>query len=534
MKIRDGVVDTGRAAHVQQSPSVGLELELAVAEFAGGASHDASGVFQTLLERRQARGEEATAMMADDRLIGLYGTAGVFSVDNGFNNLEYAFAPVGADFGHRCDSYLNHLAWTVQREVNEVMDALAVHGSGLLNLSEHPSTAIDPAFYARMRAPKPIYQHWVRDRGWQHDQGIDAKAQNGPTTGVTAAAAPRALNLMLWVAPALIALFANSPFEAGKVTGRVENRLTIWPRMFATARLAGDRRLHLPPAEPFADLAAYVRWMHGPGTAMQVVAADTAGYKGYADMLRVEGDPPLLEFLAGPARMAQPLEGGERQPLQPQAAHFEQQQFAQFLNARIRFRLPWQPTLAELLEALHTPGELEVLFERCGADLYIEGRACGANFPDRELSELPDPLVAASVVMAPAALQKGLMANPQAWSRLSALAPWAAMPALRDAAIRDGLRASAAGLSLHTFAARVVEEAAAGLAGEEQWMLAYPLHVLRTGRNGADRALLQHAALEGDCATRIQRISADRMALPLPPPPGQIQAQQSRRLGLPT
>jgi len=497
-------------------PSLGLELEFAVAALAGGATHDAGAVFHTLLQRRRAGGETVAGMTGGGRLMGLSGGDGVFSVDNGFNNLEYAFAPIGRQFGHEGGGHLNRLARVVRREVNAVLDALAETGASVLNLAEHPGTIIDAALYRRMRAPKPIYTHWVGDRGWRHDQGIDAKAQNGPTTGVTADGAVRALNLMLWTAPAMIALFANSPFEAGAPTGLLENRLTLWPRMFEAAHAPGDRRFHRPPPAPFIDLADYFRWMHGPGTAMQVVPAGRGGYKGYDTMLRVEGDPPLFDFLAGPPRMARPLGGGDARPVRPDTAHAEHQQFAQFLDARIRFHFVEQPPLGAYLAALETPGALESLFARCGADLYIEGRACGANFPDAELLALPDPRVAASVVLAPAALQKGLMANPQAWTRLSALAPWDALPALRDAAIRDGLRGDAGGLTLRGFAVRVVEEAALGLADEEHWMLAYPLHALTTGRNGADRALARYEALSGPPAERIRGIAAERVTQPMP------------------
>jgi gamma-glutamylcysteine synthetase len=521
------IPEQGPHAFVPAAPSVGLELEFAVADLASGNSCDASAMFQTLLQRRRTRGEAVSACTAGERLIGVYGQAGVFSVDNGFNNLEYAFAPLGAQFGHGPASQLNRLAWTVHREMNEVMDVLCQHGWGLLNLSEHPTTMIDADLYARLRAPKPIYEHWVNQRDWRHDQGIDAKAQNGPTTGTRTADAVGHLNLMLWVAPALISLFANSPFEAGRLTGLVENRLTIWPRMFASARFPGDQRFHLPPERPFSDLADYFRWMHGPATTMQVLSQQ-GSYKGYQNLLRVAGDPSLLEFLAGPARPAHPVAGGEAQWLQPRGEHFEQQQYAQFLDARIRYCLVRKPTPEELLEALGDAARLEALFDECGADLYIEGRACGANFPDRQLLALADPDVSASVAIAPAALQKGLLANPRAWDALSRLAPWRSLPALRDAAVREGLRGEADGLALRTFAAQVVEQAAQGLTADEQWMLAYPLHVLRTGHNGADRALSRHEELEGETDVRIRRILAERVAQPLPAPPVPLDEAEPR------
>ena len=70
------------------------------------------------------------------------------------------------------------------QELEDIGAALAEEGATLLNFSEHPNVAIDPQYYAAVRAPKPIYDYWVMVRGWNHSVGIDAKAQNGPTTAV--------------------------------------------------------------------------------------------------------------------------------------------------------------------------------------------------------------------------------------------------------------------------------------------------------------------------------------------------------------
>ena len=73
--------------------------------------------------------------------------------------------------------------------------------------------------------------------------GIDAKAQNSPCTSVDVTQAARALNVVLALAPASIAIFANSPLENGRATGLKENRLTVWDRMFRHSRYAGDYQM---------------------------------------------------------------------------------------------------------------------------------------------------------------------------------------------------------------------------------------------------------------------------------------------------
>lgn len=70
-----------------------------------------------------------------------------------------------------------------------------------------------------MRAPKPIYDYWVEYRGWNHAVGVDAKAQNGPTTGVPVHDAVRALNVILAAAPRL-----HRPFRQQPVRGREADR----------------------------------------------------------------------------------------------------------------------------------------------------------------------------------------------------------------------------------------------------------------------------------------------------------------------
>ncbi len=503
-------------ADMRTHPTLGIELEMPVVDLGSGASFDARELFPRLYEARRRRGEAVTPVLASGSLIGVAGPLVVSSVDNGFNNLESAIGIVGGP--DRPGSNLNDLACLVQRELSELAATLGELGAGIANLSEHPSTPISESFYRAMRAPKPIYDYWRGARGWRHEVGMDAKAQNGPTTGVEAAHAVEALNLALLAAPALIAIFANSPFEAGEPTGFKENRLQIWTRMFAEPNFAGDRTTHRPPVRPFEDLAHYVRWMFEGNRAMQALPLGNNSYKGFGELARMDGDPALLTFLRAPSWAGRRLRDGAVVEVTPSLRDLESLQFSQFLDARIRFRFDTEPGVDAFFEALDA-GRMEELFADHCQSLYIEGRAAGANFPDAELCDHDDPLVPASVVMAPSALQKGLQANPGSLRRLSDLLPWRDLRLAREEAIRHGLSGRAGPLSLARFARAVLEEAEAGLAPSERWMLAYVRHVLDTGRNGADRAIAAFERGTGHRAARLDDLVQARTMRLVPPVP---------------
>lgn len=501
---------------MRSHPTLGVELEMPIVDLVSGESSDAREVFPLLLDARRRRGEAVVPVLTSGNLIGVAGAQVVSSVDNGFNNLESAIGIVGGP--HDPGANLNELAGLVQHELTELVACLGELGAGIANVSEHPARSIDEPFYQAMRAPKPIYDYWRDVRGWRHETGMDAKAQNGPTTGVTAGDAVEALNLALLAAPAFIALFANSPFEAGEATGCKENRLRIWSRMFAEPTFPGDRTTHRSPVRPFEDMAHYLSWMFAGDRAMQALPLGANSYKGFGELARMDGDPSLMTFLRAPTWNGTRLRDGLAVEVTPDLRHLESLQFSQFADARIRFLFGTAPSVDEFFDAMASK-RVEELFDRHCQSLYIEGRAAGANFPDAALCDLDDPLVPASVVMAPAAIQKGLQCNRGSLRRLSALLPWQDLRTAREEAIRHGLQGRAGGLSLARFAASVVEEAEAGLAPSERWMLAYPRHVLQTGQNGADRAIAAFERGSGDRAGRLRTLVTASTMRRVPPVP---------------
>jgi gamma-glutamylcysteine synthetase len=473
--------------HGHPQDTLGLELEMVVVDRESGESRCVTeGYFERLAEIRRRRGEDVRRETVAEEVIGLSGPLGNSGLDNGFNLLESSFSPVRGDEGG-----LGALASRVDRELRDLLAALEAEGLALLNASEHPARTPDLAWYERARAPRPIYRDWVEYRQWRHFVGMDAKAQNGPCTSVDIRHAVRALNVVLALAPAFIALFANSPIASGRETGLKEHRLTLWEEMFRDARFPGDLRLCRLPERPFADLGDYFRWMFGAGTvaqAMPLAGVDALtvkkGYKS-ANTFHLEGDPSLETFLHSDSWAG--WRGAPAVPvrLRPHSAHFLYSQFAHFLDARWRYALDTLPGLEELLLAWKVPGGIEALFARHGVRGYIEGRSPGSALPDAQFIREAGPDVAATIPLAASALQLGLLRNLDAAESLARSREWEKVKDLRSRAIRHALEDD----EVYALTRDALALARAGLTAEERHWLAYADHVLQTRRTAADRML---------------------------------------------
>jgi hypothetical protein len=476
---------------------LGLEMEMVVARRDNGESHIVSGYFPRLAQLKAKRGEAVTLNQIGSQVIGVYGPAGESGLDNGYNLLETSFSPVMGGPGG-----LNRLAARVRQELLDVQETLAQENATVLNASEHPFCLLDHDWYMRIRVPRPIYDELVGYRGWHHHIGIDAKAQNSPCTSVAIRDAVRALNVVLALAPAVIALFANSPLEGGRVTGLKENRLTLWDRMFKYSRFTGDHFLQRLPEQPFVDLGDYFRWMFGPNTVSRALPLATGADYKVAVPIHLDGDPSLSQFLAAASWIGRRADTGESVVLQPHSVYFEYSQFAHFLDARWRYQLTTRPPLPELLEAWGQLGGIEELYERCGVDGYIEGRAPGAVFADAQLLQEAGTVVASSVPIAPSAIQLGLMRNLNQAEQLLRDWGWLQLRTLRATAIRYALENE----TVHALATEVMEVARGGLAPDEHRWLAYADYVLATRCTGADRLLTlwnQTAAIPQDALATV-------------------------------
>ena len=453
---------------------------MVVAHAENGASLPVNRYFDALSRIKQSRGEHCTPVLLSGRCVGLQTDMADCGLDNGFNLLETATQPVDGGPGG-----LGRLSALAHRELADTLDALVADGACVLNVSQHPDCPRDAAWYGRVRVPRPIYGELLGHRGWHHWEGIDAKAQNGANTSVPVMRAAQSLNVVLGLSAAAIALFANSPLESGAPTGFKENRLTIWPRVFEPARFVGDAMLARYPSHPFRDLGDYFRWMFQAGTVSRSLPLHHSYDYKAAPTVILDGHPCLADFLHAGHWTGRRTDNGAATTIAAHAMHFEHSQIAQFLDARWRYRLAQLPALPDLLAAWRRDGGLESLFEACGVDGYIEGRAPGAGFADACLLREAGAAAARSVLVAPTALQCGLLANVDAAWQLVQDWGWDELGRLRLAAMRDGL----ADAKVRALCGDVLAAAHAGLPDGEAEYLAYADYVLQSGRSAADRLL---------------------------------------------
>ncbi|WP_161946202.1 glutamate-cysteine ligase family protein [Desulfonatronum thiosulfatophilum] len=491
--------------------SLGVELEMPTADAVSGASHPVCGFFSNLDQILAEQGLVTQPLHDHGRVYGLRSTRGLHSVDNAFNNLESSLGPVV-----KGEDSLDALAAMIRRELRDVSAALAQEGAMVINFSEHPNVMVNETLYYTTRAPKAIYDYQILHRGWNHMSGFDAKAQNSPSTGLDFTRAISGLNCLLALAPAFIALYANSPFEAGTLTKYKENRLTIWPRQLDCSRMPGDHKLHRAPVRPFCNLADYLTWMFGPGTQMWFAAQRGQG-KSISEVSLVPGDPPLLDFLRDGPCWTAPYGPGAAKIMTPTLQHLEEHQFAQYSDCRLRYAFKSELPELECFIALlqDRPDQLEDFFQENTEFCYLEGRASGATFADRELLDLAEEEVGASAVVSPSAIQYGLLRDLDRTKRLVAGHAWSDWLGLREQAMRNALDGEFAGITLRRICAEVLEIAGNALTKDQSWMLAYPLWVLRTGKTGADRALDCFERSGGPSETRLRELILARQMIPV-------------------
>lgn len=484
---------------------LGLELEMPVVNAATGYSLAAHGYFQALSNVKSARGIAFSPAHVTSTTQGFDTDCAYCGLDNGWNLLETALHPVA----QRPGAFAT-IAQRAHAELDDALSALQTLNATVLNVSQHPACPIDANWYAQVVVDRPIYHELRGHRGWHHWHGIDAKAQNGANTAMPVTQIVQGLNVLLGLSAASIALFANSPLQAGRLTGLKENRLTLWPRMFGPARFSGDLKLATFPTRPFRDLADFFFWMFGPGTVSRgLPLASTLDYKS-SDVVILRDAPCLLTFLQSDQWPAFRPATGQDLMLQPSASHFVYSQIGQFLDARVRYSLKQLPPVHELLQAWRTEGGLEDLFVRCGAGMYLEGRAPAAGFADQALLDDAGKQVAGTVIMGPLALQAGLLSNLEQARDLLQQWGWARLGALR----RDAMRHALDHDEVRRLCDQVLQVAHDGLLPQERHWLAYPRYVLESGRTAADRLLETWHAAGGTVEQRLKAVARGHRALP--------------------
>src|SRR3546814_12785867 len=100
-------------------------------------------------------------------------------LDNGFNLLETALAPV--DDG---PDGLNRLGALAHGELADTLQALQADEACILNASQHPACPRDADWYAKVCVQRPIYPELRDQRGWHHRDGLHANDTYGDNHAV--------------------------------------------------------------------------------------------------------------------------------------------------------------------------------------------------------------------------------------------------------------------------------------------------------------------------------------------------------------
>lgn len=493
---------------MKQIDTYGVELEKTIANIKNSKPHLVSqNFFKRLKKAADQRKVNSHYHFSDVKpkiILGLVSDdLGEQGLDNGFNLLETSLP---------YQKSLTDLNKKILVDLKVTQKTLEKEKASMINLSIHPLGKTDMKTYKKTVVPKGVYPYiWYR--GWDHAAGIDAKAQNSPTTGVSVDQAADAVSAVIGANAALIALFANSPFEEGKLSKHKEARLKMWDRMMKNAKVEGDRLTASFPEEPFKTLAQYFNWMFGGKTGIHFVLAgnqegktdyklpsedcNLVGYKGIGDrILLIDDTPTLLKYLSKKQWDATFFKDRRRKiqrtvKVIPHISHMETMQFAQFTGARIRYGLNHQDfPLSKFVSACQKLNQTKVeeIFEKFAKFVYIEGRDPGANFPDQEIINAGED-IAKSVVISPSAIQTGLIKNLTKTIKYIEKYPWKQLGQLREAAIKDGFDGKIGKLTVEEFTRNILNLAEEGLGKDERWMLAYPKWVLETKQSGADRAI---------------------------------------------
>ena len=212
-----------------------------------------------------------------------------------------------------------------------------------------------------------------------------------------------------------------------------------------------------------------------------------------AEQIIINDNPSVLSYLSMGKAEGKFLNSGQKITIIPDLKHMEALQFAQFTSARIRWHFDsLKVNKQEFLNAYKNDSLEELFTNGSVSDIYIEGRDPGANFPDTHLNSLGNEL-SWSTIMAPSAIQSGIINNLDEALQYLRTFKWQHLNLLREAAIKDGLHGEVGGVKVFEFTKKVLEISAKGLPVGQQKLLAYPVHVLQTKQNGADRALVDYS-----------------------------------------
>jgi len=110
-------------------------------------------------------------------------------------------------------------------------------------------------------------------------------------------------------------------------------------------------------------------------------------------------------------------------------------------------------------------------------------------------------------------MQEGIINNLDKVSSYLATFEWKDLELLREESIRNGLHGEHNRIKVHNFTEKILELASDGLDVADKEHLAYFEWVLRTGKNGADRAIESFRKSDSDSDLMSQFIEQLEVAL---------------------
>lgn len=393
------------------------------------------------------------------------------------------------------DGGLRELARRALIELDDCQKALQPLGGTVINMSNNPLVVKTPANLDRLSIKRPgSYAREVRR--WNPEATIDGSCQNSPSTSIRSFQAADAMNVLIGLGGAFIALYGNSPFAEGRQTGEKESRLRMWEQYFRHSAVASDKLLYTAPNGPFSSLKDYFEWIFK--SPKKIFCVEEQVHEGEKSTIIVD-DLSVLEYIAQPSCFGVAYPSKEKIQLVPKLKHLERNQFMQFFGARLRFGFHDGEVGTDGFRTAIQMGEggLETFMDENCAFMYVEGRDPGATFSDAHLEVIaPDTLQ--SVLISPSAIQAGLINQLDAAKKIVVKYGWQTLMGLREEAIKYGMGGSYAGKNMRDLVAEVIDVSADGLAAEDTWMLRYPQHVLETGKNSADRQLALYERTKGN------------------------------------
>src|SRR5690606_10492678 len=119
-------------------PLLGLEMEMVAVDATSGASLPVQAYFDALLSIKRKRGVACEPYFLEGRCVGIHTPLADCGLDNGFNLLETALAPV--------EGGLAPLASLAHQELADALQALQADQACILNVAQHPDCSRDPSW----------------------------------------------------------------------------------------------------------------------------------------------------------------------------------------------------------------------------------------------------------------------------------------------------------------------------------------------------------------------------------------------------